>query len=128
MNACKKVAARLVAGISPAAQVLMLPTEALAERNYSECAPMVKKLLLGIVIAAGLLHLGLAAADDDDDDGDGHILAIQHDVPHISTVPAIEGEPVKLFAWERVRTSNLRSSRKIHLRAKWFCSFTGAAF
>ena len=112
MNACKKVAARLVAGISPAAQVLMLPTEALAERNYSECAPMVKKLLLGFVIAAGLLHLGLAAADDDDDDGDGHILAIQHDVPHISTVPAIEGEPVKLFAWERVRTSNLEKFQK----------------
>ena len=61
MNACKKAAAGLVAGVLLVAQ------------------------LLGIVIAAGLMHPGLAAAenhgsrgddhdyrgDDDDDDGDG---------------------------------------------------------
>ena len=78
------------------------------------------KLLLGIVIAAGVMHLGLARAgdhgdrgkdlgsrgdehdyradDDDDDDGDKHILAVRHAVPHISTVPANAGEQVELFA------------------------------
>lgn len=86
------------------------------------------KLLLGIVIAAGLMHLGLATAgdhgdrgkdlgsrgdehdyradDDDDDDGDKHILAVRHAVPHISTVPANAGEQVELFAWERVSARN----------------------
>src|SRR5207247_1431229 len=72
------------------------------------------KLLLGIVIAAGLIHLGLAVAehhgdrgdDDDNDGGDKHILAVRHAVPHISTVPANAGEQVELFAWERVGARN----------------------
>jgi pimeloyl-ACP methyl ester carboxylesterase len=91
------------------------------------------ELFLAIVIAAGLIHLGPAAAedrgdrerdhdsrgaghdsqgDDDDDDGDDrHILAIQHAVPHISTVPAIAGQRVELFAWERVKASKLKKFR-----------------
>ena len=71
------------------------------------------KLLLGAVIAAGLLHLSLAAAENHwDDDSDGPVLAVRHDVPHISTVPAIAGEHVKLFTWERVRASSLKKFEK----------------
>jgi pimeloyl-ACP methyl ester carboxylesterase len=93
------------------------------------------KLLLRIAILACLVHLGPAAAedrgdrvrdhngrgdhhgyrDDDDDDDDGRdrrILAVRHDVPHISTVPAIVGERVKLFVWERVKASKLKKFRK----------------
>jgi pimeloyl-ACP methyl ester carboxylesterase len=71
------------------------------------------KLLLGVVIAAGLLHLSLAAAENHwDDDSDGPVLAVRHDVPHISTVPAIAGEHVKLFTWERVRASSLKKFEK----------------
>jgi pimeloyl-ACP methyl ester carboxylesterase len=114
MNACKKTAARLVAGISLVGQVL------------------------GLVVAFSLMDLCLAAArdrgdrgrdlgnrgddhtyrghhhhdDDDDDGGDKRILAIQHAVPHMSTVPAIAGERVELFAWERVRASKLKKFRK----------------
>jgi pimeloyl-ACP methyl ester carboxylesterase len=35
-----------------------------------------------------------------------------HAVPHISTVPAIAGQQVKLFVWERVRASNLKKFQK----------------
>jgi pimeloyl-ACP methyl ester carboxylesterase len=49
---------------------------------------------------------------DDDDDGDKQILAVQHAVPHISTVPAIAGEHVELFAWERVKASKLKKLGK----------------
>ena len=70
------------------------------------------KLLPGIAIAATLLHSGLAAPEnfrDDDDDVDSrHILAVQHAVPHISTVPANAGERVELFAWERVSASSAK--------------------
>ena len=90
---------------------------------------------LVIVIASGLIYPSLAAAgdhgdrgrdhgnrgdhhdsrgdDDDDDDGGGrHIRAIRHAVPHISTVPAIAGERVELFAWERVKASKLKKFHK----------------
>ena len=68
------------------------------------------KILLGIVIAAALIRMGLAAPEnlrDDDDDGEGPILAVEHRVPHISTVHANAGERVELFVWERVRARNV---------------------
>lgn len=84
MNTHHRGAARLAVGIFLAGQALMLSGAALADRE-----------------------------DDDDDDVDGrHILALQHAVPHISTVPANIGEHVKLFAWERVKASRLEKFDK----------------
>jgi len=83
----------------------MLPTEALAERNYSECAPMVKKLLLGIVIAAGLLHLGLAAAGNTGvntsaNAGDWGNFEVGSTVIHIELKGQVgERRPMDLLLW-----------------------------
>ncbi len=93
MNASKKAAAGLVAGVLLVAQ------------------------LLGTVITAGLLPLGLAAARDraylghshnDDEGDDERVLAVQHHVRHVSNVPANAGENVELFVWERVKAKLAR--------------------
>jgi len=81
MDAWKKVSAALAVGTSLAAQVL-------------------------IAMVATLMAPHPAFADEDHDDNP-HILAIQHAVPHVSTVPANAGEHVQLFAWERVKASKL---------------------
>ena len=57
MNPCKKIAAGLVAGISLAAQLLMLSTEAFAERKYSDWSPAVN---LGCTVNSGAQDLGPA--------------------------------------------------------------------
>ena len=57
MNACNKVAAGLVAGISLAAQVLMLSTEAFAERKYTDWSPAVH---LGCTVNSAAQDLGPA--------------------------------------------------------------------
>ena len=59
---------------------------------------------------------GLAGGEDPDrgpvEGDDEPILAVQHDVPHVSTVPAIAGERVTLFVWERVRAKTLKKFEK----------------
>lgn len=80
MNTHHRGAARLAVGIFLAGQALMLSSAALADREH----------------------------DDDDDVDSRHILAVQHAVPHISTVPANAGERVELFAWERVSASSAK--------------------
>jgi pimeloyl-ACP methyl ester carboxylesterase len=82
-------------------QVLVLSIEAEIQK-LSTGGEMSK--LLGILIAAGLIHQGLASAGDygHDDDND-RILGVQHYVPHVSNVPANAGENVELFVWERIK-------------------------
>src|SRR5690348_12903780 len=81
MDAWKKISAALAVGTSLAAQVL-------------------------IAMVASLMAPHPTFADEDHDDNP-HILAIQHAVPHVSTVPANAGEHEQLFAWERVKASKL---------------------
>jgi pimeloyl-ACP methyl ester carboxylesterase len=49
---------------------------------------------------------------DDEDDGGGPVVAVEHRVPHISTVHANFGEAVELFVWERVRAGNVEKFEK----------------
>lgn len=52
------------------------------------------------VVGAANLAQDRAAADDDN----GQVVTIDHQVPHVSTVPANAGEEVRLFVRERVRS------------------------
>jgi len=62
----------------------------------------------GTVLAAQILTLSTTAcAAVDEEDGGGPVIAVEHSVPHISSVHANAGELVELFVWERVRARNL---------------------
>jgi pimeloyl-ACP methyl ester carboxylesterase len=54
-------------------------------------------------------------------DDEPNVLTIDHQVPHVSTVPANAGEPIHLFVRERVRwTSNASQPRKAVLMVHGF--------
>jgi len=106
MKRWKKVATGLIAAIALAAQILVLSTEAFAEGNDHGDRGRDPGSRGGDHDYRGDYD------DDDDDDGDKRILARRHAVPHISTMPAIAGERVELFAWERVKASKLKKFGK----------------
>src|SRR5438046_2138255 len=63
----------------------------------------VAALLVSGLLAAAPLQTSVA------DDGD-QLLTIDHVVPHVSTMPAIAGQPVQLFVRERIQAATaLRS-------------------
>lgn len=63
---------------------------------------MSRRWIAGSIVFAALIALSRAS------DGDDRILAISHAIPHVSSVPANAGEPVRLFVWERVKASTLK--------------------
>ena len=70
-----------------------------------------KRVLLWCgAVAWGLLGFGGASAQDSPvciaDDNNSHVLTCDHQVPHISTVPANVGELVHLFVRERVASNH----------------------
>ena len=71
-----------------------------------------RKVSVALVVLLASV-IGVAQAQKiSEDEGQGPVLAVQHAVPHISTVPAIAGQHVELFVWERVRASSLEKFQK----------------